>query len=98
MANISILDYSLWRCNSFWQKILTMKKESGIATTIGKRIRELRLAKNMSQEKLAAAAGLHVTYISMVETGKKNITVLALDKICKSLGTNLGNFFEKAIL
>ncbi|MFH0776984.1 MAG: helix-turn-helix transcriptional regulator [Patescibacteria group bacterium] len=70
-----------------------MKKEANIAVTIGKRIRELRLAKNLSQEKLAAAAGLHVTYISMVETGKKNITVAALNKVCKSLGVSLGEFF-----
>lgn len=56
-----------------------------IAKKLGLRIRELRLEKGLSQEGLAFEADLHRTFISHVERGSRNITVLGLCKIAKGL-------------
>ena len=46
----------------------------------GERIRQLRLAKDWSQEELAVRSGLHPTYIGGIERGERN---LGLDNILK---------------
>lgn len=46
----------------------------------GEQIRQLRLAKNWSQEELAVRAGLHSTYIGGIERGQRN---LGFDNIIK---------------
>lgn len=56
-----------------------------IAKRLGARIQELRLEKGLSQEALAFEAGLHRTYISHVERGSRNITVIGLCKVAKGL-------------
>ncbi|MEA2278509.1 MAG: hypothetical protein QOC78_3469 [Solirubrobacteraceae bacterium] len=40
----------------------------------------------MSQEQLAGRAGLHHTYISSVERGKRNVTLLAIHQLAHGLG------------
>lgn len=56
---------------------------------IGNRIRELRIKKNLSQEKLAFACDLDRTYIGSVERGERNISVINLRKIGKALNIEL---------
>ncbi len=56
-----------------------------IAKRLGARIQKLRLEKGLSQEDLAFEAGLHRTYISHVERGSRNITVMGLCKVAKGL-------------
>ncbi len=56
-----------------------------LAPRVGRAIRDLREASGLSQEALAAEAGLHRTYISLVERGKRNITVDALSQIAEAL-------------
>ncbi len=41
----------------------------------GARIRQLRIEKDMSQEKLSFATGFHRTYIGMTERGESNISL-----------------------
>ena len=55
----------------------------------GQRLREVRLEKKISQEKLAELAGLHRTYVSSVERGQRNISLLNIDKIASALGVSL---------
>ena len=55
----------------------------------GQRMREVRLEKKVSQEKLAELAGLHRTYVSSVERGQRNISLLNIDKIASALGVSL---------
>lgn len=64
-------------------------QESEIAKIIGLRIRELRLERNYSQEKLAELSSLDMTYISMIEHGKRNVTVKSLLQICRALDTKI---------
>lgn len=48
-------------------------------------IRELRLAKQLSQEELADICGLHRTYISDIERGTRNVSIDNIEKIAKGL-------------
>lgn len=65
-----------------------------ITENVGKRIRELRTAQGLSQEKLALKADLDRTYIAGVEQGKRNISMKSLEKIIKALGTTFCDFFR----
>jgi transcriptional regulator with XRE-family HTH domain len=61
---------------------------------IGDRIKELRKAKDLSQEALANIAEVDRTYMTKVETGKRNVTVKILDKIIIALDTDFMEFFN----
>jgi len=71
-----------------------MKKE--ILEKFGSKVRKLRLDKNLSQEELAHKAGLHRTYIGMIERGEKNITLINIEKITNALAINICELFQKA--
>lgn len=71
-----------------------MKKEKKeILIKFGKRVREERLKKKLSQEELATKARVHRTYIGMVERAEKNITLLNIEKIATALEINIADFF-----
>lgn len=59
----------------------------------GKKVREERYKLNLSQEELASRAGLHRTYIGMIERAEKNITLENIEKIAKALSINISDFF-----
>lgn len=63
---------------------------------IGIVVRKQRLLTQISQERLGEAAGLHRTYISDVERGKRNITIVSLYKIATALHLSLSNLIEEA--
>jgi len=65
-----------------------------IKIIIGSRIREFRQSSDLSQEKLALKAGIDRTYLAGVENGKRNISVVNLDKIIKALDINYEIFFK----
>ena len=52
-----------------------------ITEEIGKRIKEIRSEKGISQEKLALKAELDRTYVAGVENGKRNPSIKSLEKI-----------------
>jgi transcriptional regulator with XRE-family HTH domain len=55
----------------------------------GTKVREERLKLGFSQEELAARAGVHRTYIGMIERAEKNITLGNIEKIAKALNISL---------
>lgn len=65
-----------------------------ITETLGKRIRELRTAKGMSQEKFALSIDMDRTYLASVELGKRNISILNIEKIANGLGVTLSELFQ----
>ena len=65
-----------------------------IKENVGKRIRELRNAKMLSQEKFATVCGLDRTYIAGVEQGKRNISIENLKKIADALNISLSDMFD----
>lgn len=60
----------------------------------GKRLHQIRISQNLSQEKLAELANLHRTYISDVERGERNISIEAIEKIAKALKIELSELFN----
>ena len=51
----------------------------------GRRVRELRKSKGLSQEALATACGLDRTYIGGIELGERNVSLLNIEKISLAL-------------
>lgn len=62
---------------------------------VGDRIKEFRKKIGITQEQLALKAELDRTYIASVEAGKRNISIVNLEKIINALETNFSNFFER---
>lgn len=60
-----------------------------ILDVFAKNVRKFRTMQGWSQEKLAFEAGLHRTYIGMVERSEKNITLLNMNKIANALKVNI---------
>ena len=56
-----------------------------IRARFGARLRKVRHTKGISQEKLAALAGLHRTFVSMVERGERNVTIATVEKLAGAL-------------
>lgn len=52
----------------------------------GQKVRELRIKKEISQEELAELSGLHRTYISSLELGKRNVSLINIFALAKALG------------
>ena len=52
---------------------------------VGDRVRALRVERGLSQEALADAAGLDRSYMSGIERGVRNITVLKLKAVARAL-------------
>ena len=52
---------------------------------VGRNVRRARDAAGLSQEKLAEAAGVSQQYLSGVETGKRNVTVVTLYFLAEQL-------------
>ncbi len=65
-----------------------------ITIALGKRIRELRLEKGLSQEKFALQIGMDRTYFASVEAGKRNISIINIRKIADGLEMSLSELFK----
>lgn len=65
-----------------------------IKLLVGKRVKELRNKLGISQEELADLAGLDRTYITSVECGRRNISIVNIEKLAKSLRVSLAEFFN----
>ncbi len=59
--------------------------KSQILRKFGGRVRQERVKRELSQEQLAELAGVHRTYIGMIERAEKNITLENIEKIANAL-------------
>ncbi|WP_455633967.1 helix-turn-helix domain-containing protein [Parabacteroides sp.] len=57
------------------------------------RVRTLREERGLSQEKLAERAGLHRTYIGMIERLERNPSLVCIHKIANGLGVHIVELF-----
>ena len=64
-----------------------MKKQ--ILIKFGQKVREERIKLDLSQEELAARAGVHRTYIGMIERAEKNITLGNIERITRALNLKI---------
>lgn len=65
-----------------------------ILEKFGQKIREERSSQGLSQEDLAAKAGVHRTYIGMIERAEKNITLENIEKLAMALNITLAELFK----
>ena len=65
-----------------------------IKEKIGLRLRELRTAKGLSQEKFSFECELDRTYIASIEQGKRNVSAVNIEKIAKALDMSVSDFFS----
>ena len=73
-------------------RIRLMKNQTVI--NFGNKIRAIRTELGLSQEQLADRAGLHRTYIGMVERGEKNVTLVNINKLADALGVSISELFN----
>lgn len=70
------------------------KDDKAFAVKLGNKLRQLRLDKGLSQEKLGFKTKLDRTYISAVERGRRNITIISLRRILNALDISIEEFFR----
>lgn len=65
-----------------------------IRKKVGSRIKELRQDLKLTQEALAFKAEIDKTYVNEVENGKRNISIVNLEKIIYALNVDIKRFFD----
>jgi len=71
-----------------------MRSGNDTRSAFGARLRVIRLQVGISQEELAARAGLHRTYVSSVERGQRNIALANIHALADALGVAASDLFE----
>ena len=61
---------------------------------VGRRIRELRMARGLTQEQAAEKANTNVKYFGAIERGEVNLTLASLGRICAALGVPPRELFD----
>jgi transcriptional regulator with XRE-family HTH domain len=64
-------------------------EKAEILTSLGKRIKEVRVAKGLSHVQLAIDAGIAVSQVWKIETGKINLSVTTLYSLADALGVSV---------
>ena len=62
--------------------------------SVGKRIREIRIRKHLSQEQIALRAEITTAYLGQIERGEKNPTIKSVEQISHALGLSLSELFS----
>ena len=65
-----------------------------IQSRVSRNIQRIRREKDLSQEEAAHRADIHQTYLSGVETGKRNPSILVVERIAKALGVDVSEIFK----
>ena len=66
-----------------------------VRVRVGLNIQNARRDRGYSQEELAGRAGVHQTYLSGVEGGKRNTSLLVLDRIARALNLDVEELTKK---
>jgi transcriptional regulator with XRE-family HTH domain len=66
-----------------------------VQALVARNIRRLRVARQISQDVFAADAGIDRAYVSRLETGQENPTILLLERIASALEVEVDEFFKK---
>lgn len=76
--------------------MVCMRVTNRLSTELGAVISKLRRELLLSQEELASIAGLHRTYVSLLERGCKSPTIATLENIAQALGVPLSHLVALA--
>jgi transcriptional regulator with XRE-family HTH domain len=75
-----------------------MQPRSAVARQFGKAVKELRLKRALSQQQLADACGLDISYVGQIERGQRNPTLGVMQGLASVLGVKLSELLNKARL
>lgn len=65
-----------------------------IKIKFGKQLKIERNKLGLSQETFASKCSLDRTYIASIESGKRNISIVNIEKICNALNYSLSEYFK----
>lgn len=71
-----------------------MSARPDILERFGKRVRDLRKARGLSQEALAEKCRIDRTYLSGIERGRRNVALRNIDAIAQSLSVSISELME----
>lgn len=66
-----------------------------IQEKLGKRIKKLREERNISQLKFAIQIDMNISYLATVEAGKRNISLINIEKIAKGFDISISELFKE---
>ena len=72
-----------------------MPLETDIRVRFGRRLRGIRQERGLSQEELAFKAGLHRTYVSSAERGKRNVGLVNVERLARALDIDISDLFGR---
>lgn len=75
---------------------LSAKRQHRILLALGNAIREVRLSKGISQEKLALLSEVDRSYVGRVERGDNNVAILTLARLAAALDLSIAKLMQKA--
>ena len=83
------------RCMKIYNVVISrFQMNMNIKEKIGYRLRELRTEKGLSQEKFSFECELDRTYIASIEQGKRNVSIINIEKIAKAFDISVSDFFN----
>lgn len=72
----------------------SLMQDQTLLKEFGKRIRQLRNERKLSQEELAELTGFHRTYIGMVERGERNLSLSNIGVFAKTFDLSISELFD----
>jgi len=69
-------------------------KDVDLLAALGKRIKDLRTEKGMSQQEFAAQLDYEKSNMSRMESGKVNLRIASLNKVAQVLGITLSELLD----
>jgi transcriptional regulator with XRE-family HTH domain len=71
------------------------KNRPGICERFGRAVRVRREELGLTQEDLADRAGIHRTYISDIERGTRNLSLINIERLARALQVQLSELFRQ---
>jgi len=68
-----------------------------ISRSIGRRIAELRGARDWTQQAFADHLGVTLKYVQRLESGSENLTIVTMVHVANALGAKVASLFEKPV-
>lgn len=68
-----------------------------LMTEVGRRIRECRTDRGMTQQQFAKAAGMSLNYAQRVDAGQQNLSLRSLSRIAVALGVSMSSLLDGVV-
>ena len=77
-------------------QISQKNRQDPVLVALGVALRQIRLEKSISQEKLALLAEVDRSYVGRVERGDNNVAVLTLFRLARAMDISMAEIMEQA--